>query len=162
MHEVYLEVGGNQGDRLELIIEVKKQIAKYIGEIVNQSSIYETPPWGFESELNFYNQIILVESNLEVSELLASIHKIELSLGRIRGTEQYISRTMDIDILFYGIEVIDQLNIQVPHPRIQDRKFVLIPLAELNDLFVHPKLNKTINQLLLECTDTSKCLKLNI
>ncbi len=157
MNKVFLEIGGNLGNKLENINSAHKLISEKIGQIKNQSSIYETPPWGFESSDNFYNQVLEVETELNPYNLLDVCNKIEDILGRIRGTEQFISRTMDIDILLFNNEVINDVpTLQIPHSRIHLRKFVLVPLAELIPQFIHPILKKSIEQLLLECKDNSK------
>lgn len=161
MNAVYLEIGGNQGNRLLNIKKAIHLISEELGEVYKQSSVYETPPWGFQSEQNFFNQILLVSTSLSATEVLAKTLQIEKSLGRVRAKEQYSSRTMDIDILFFNNEIINTKELIVPHPRLHLRRFVLEPMFELNKDFKHPILNKTMEELLNECEDNSQCTKVN-
>lgn len=154
MNKVFLLFGGNLGDRSENIRMTKLFINKYIGVVLKESKIYETEPWGFECELNFLNQVVYLETEKTAQQVLTEVLKIELMLGRERSNQQWKERTMDIDILFYNNEVINQPNLIVPHHYLHERRFALIPMADINSEFVHPKLNKTINQLISELTDT--------
>lgn len=159
MEKVFLELGGNQGDRWQLLADAKKLICDRVGVIVGESSVYETPPWGFESTDFFLNQVIQLLTNLEPEALIQEVQAIESSLGRIRGAQQYASRSMDIDLLFYGHQVLQTEKLQVPHPRMQFRKFVLIPMCELAPDFLHPVLKKNMTELLAICTDDALCKK---
>ncbi|PKP11812.1 MAG: 2-amino-4-hydroxy-6-hydroxymethyldihydropteridine diphosphokinase [Bacteroidetes bacterium HGW-Bacteroidetes-4] len=159
MEKVFLELGGNQGDRWQLLADAIKLIGDRVGTIVGQSSVYETPPWGFESRDFFLNQVIQVITPLEPVALIQELQLIERSLGRVREAQQYASRSMDIDLLFYGNRVLQTDNLQVPHPRLHLRNFVLLPLCEIDPDFVHPVLKKNIAELLAACSDESKCLK---
>ena len=159
MNTVYIELGGNMGDRLQLIDSAKASLLNLQCEIIKQSSIYETPPWGFSADLNFYNQIVVVDTELTSDKLLLELQKIEALLGRVRGEERYESRTMDIDILFFNSDVIDEKDLTIPHPRLHLRKFVLIPMNEIAPNFIHPALNLPIAKLLQDCSDRSECVK---
>ncbi len=161
MNKVVLEIGGNQGDRLKNIIRVTELIMQNIGVIKKKSSIYETPPWGFCSEQDFYNQVLLISTNLPVKEVLENALQIERKLGRVRGNEQFSSRTMDIDILFFNDEIINTEELIVPHPRLHLRRFVLEPMCEIDRSFKHPAFNKTVELLLSECEDNAECTKIN-
>ena len=157
MNRVYLQLGSNLDDRIGLLASATEKIVSGIGKLIARSSIYESEPWGFEAEQNFLNQVIVVETDLSPSKLLAAILEIEKSLGRIRSKGiGYQSRPIDIDILFFNEEVISSRNLDIPHPRIQERLFTLLPLGELDEGLVHPLLDKTIGQLLSECGDRGK------
>jgi 2-amino-4-hydroxy-6-hydroxymethyldihydropteridine diphosphokinase len=157
---VYLEIGGNIENRLEYLSKTKKLINKNIGEITNESSIYQSPPWGFAAENHFLNQCIEIKTTLTPEELIIEALEIEKKLGRIRGSNQYESRTVDIDILFYEKLKIKNALLEVPHPRMHLRKFVLMPLSEIAPNFTHPVLNHTIATLLESCQDQSICTKI--
>jgi len=160
MHKVYLELGGNEGNRLQYMELARNAILEKIGQIVQQSSVYETPPWGFTAEQCFYNQVVCVITELGASDLLRVALRIEKKLGRVRGTQQYCSRTMDIDILFYDSSVFNQDGLTIPHPRMHLRKFVLVPMCEIAPNFIHPLINKSIADLLKICSDQSEIKKL--
>ena len=138
MHNVYLGLGSNQGDREEYIRKAISLIGERVGEVLRQSSLIETEPWGFQSENKFLNGVILVATALTPREVLQATQKIERTLGRDEkpeydadGHRVYHNRSIDIDILFYGTEHIDTEDLVVPHPLIGERDFVKIPLAEI-------------------------------
>ena len=153
MEELYLLLGGNLGDKQKIFSESEKLIEQHLGRILKKSQLYETEPWGFESDDLFWNQAMIVETNLKASECLDTIHQIEKQIGRIRYNQQYTSRIIDIDILFYGDLVTNTPELVIPHSRMIDRKFVLVPLSEIAAEKIHPVFEKTIGQLLDECTD---------
>ncbi len=153
MIRLYLLLGGNLGDKKKVFEETISRIARRVGTIAAKSIVYETEPWGFESKDMFWNQVIEVLTELSPEQVLLQAQQIEQEMGRIRKANQYDSRVIDIDILFYGDRVIDQENLTVPHPRIQERKFALIPLNEIAPGLIHPVFHKSIAQLLLECQD---------
>jgi 2-amino-4-hydroxy-6-hydroxymethyldihydropteridine diphosphokinase len=149
--DVYLLVGSNIEPRELFLREAKKEIDS-LGPIVEESPVYESEAWGFEADTPFLNQVLLIQTILKAKELLRIILKIEQSLGRIRSDNHYSSRTIDIDVLYFGNDIIKQEDLVVPHPRIQDRKFTLMPLNEIAADFIHPVLRMT-NKELLERTD---------
>ena len=155
---VTLIFGGNQGDRKALLDEAIKEMST-IGKIEIRSSLYETAPWGFESENPFYNQIVVYNTELTPEEVLDKCQATEKQLGRVRTGTQFTSRTMDIDILFCDSQIINTPRLTVPHPRLAQRNFVLAPLNEIMPAFIHPVIHKTIATLLSECTDTLKAEK---
>lgn len=156
MNEVFLGLGTNLGDRSKNLNDAVSGINEHIGKVVEISSVYETEPWGFKSESQFLNIVIKVETRLNPAAVLKEILRIELLLGRVRTENQYSSRIIDIDILFFDDQVIDSGDLKVPHPKLQERKFVLVPLCELEPEMVHPALNKTMASLLEACEDRSE------
>jgi len=158
MSSVYLLLGGNISDRFSYLGEAITNL-KNIGIILNQSSIYETEPWGFSHENNFLNQAVLLKTNLSPELLLHKIHKIEHNLGRVRSSKQYSERVIDIDILFYNNHIIDNENLAIPHKRLHERLFTLIPLNEIAPDLIHPVFTKKIKSLLSECNDILKVKK---
>lgn len=159
--QIVLLLGGNQGDIEDNFNIAEKKIELQIGHIINQSSLYESKAWGFEAENNFLNKVIICESELESSEILYNCLKIESELGRIRlDTNNYTSRTIDIDILFINNKIIKTPDSIVPHPRLQLRNFTLMPLCEVMPDFIHPIEQKTCKQLLSICNDNSKVWKI--
>ena len=156
MVRLYLLLGGNLGDKQKVLSEARIRLNKLLGKITAQSSVYETEPWGFESADLFWNQVLEISTSLSPKEVLRQTQQIELQMGRIRKESQYDSRIIDIDILFFGDKVIESENLIVPHPRIQERKFALVPLNEIAPGLMHPVIQKSIGQLLDECTDPLK------
>jgi 2-amino-4-hydroxy-6-hydroxymethyldihydropteridine diphosphokinase len=160
MNKVLLLIGGNLDDRFGLLIEAKEKILKEIGTIKKESSIYETAPWGFESEQDFLNQVIIVSTSLSPIQVLEKCQFIEDRLGRVRQSEQYISRTMDIDILFYNDEIINISDLIIPHERLHERRFTLAPLVEIAPNFIHPVIKKSLSEILKNCLDEADVKKL--
>jgi len=158
MSKVYFSIGSNKGNRSGLINEAIDKIDIIIGKVVLKSSIYETKSWGFNSN-NFYNICILLESTLAPELILNKILTIEKDMGRLKTTDQYSDRCIDIDILFFDNMIVNSKSLEIPHPRIQLRKFVLTPMLELTPDLIHPILNKSIRQLELECIDKDQPIK---
>ncbi len=153
----YLLLGSNIENRVNYLEKATQFIENQIGRIEKKSQIYESEPWGFQADKKFLNQVLCVKTSLIALEVLFKIQKIENDLGRIRNfnsQKQYESRTIDIDILFYDKFIVYLPILQVPHPQVQNRKFALLPLAEIAPNFIHPTILKTISQLLENCTDT--------
>ena len=155
MNEVYLQLGSNIGDRLDNLDQSIKIITERIGNVLEKSSVYESTPWGVENQRNFLNQVIFVKSNFDPYTILDLVLQIEKDMGRIR-IEKWGERIIDIDILFFDDLIIESENLCIPHEFIAKRKFVLQPICEIAPAFIHPKLNKTIIQLLEECIDDEK------
>ena len=155
MNEVYLQLGSNIGDRLDNLDQSIKIITERIGNVLEKSSVYESTPWGVENQRNFLNQVIFVKSNFDPYTILDLVLQIEKDMGRIR-IEKWGERIIDIDILFIDDFIIESENLCIPHEFIAKRKFVLQPMCEIAPGFIHPKLNKTISQLLEECIDEEK------
>ncbi|WP_196895042.1 2-amino-4-hydroxy-6-hydroxymethyldihydropteridine diphosphokinase [Aureivirga marina] len=156
----YLSLGSNKGNKQENLQQAIYLISQKIGTIAAISSIYQTASWGFDSE-DFYNICIKVNTTLNPEELLEKTQMVEKYLGRVHQiSDTYEDRTIDIDVLFFDDEVIFSKDLIVPHPKMLDRKFVLIPLAEIVPNFVHPIKKQKINECVLACTDNSEIKKL--
>jgi 2-amino-4-hydroxy-6-hydroxymethyldihydropteridine diphosphokinase len=153
MFKSIILLGTNQGKREENLFGARKMISEQAGTVAAASSIYETAPWG-SSSMNWYlNQAVVVDTRLQPVELLNKVLSIEKELGRERGGHRYEDRIIDIDILFYENWVIDQPALKIPHPRLHERNFVLVPLVELVPDWQHPVLEKTVKELLSELDD---------
>lgn len=155
MHQVFLGIGGNIGNKHDNFDKVYTFIKNELGKIIKRSSVYETPPWGFQSDENFWNQVLIIETELSPEELLQKIAEIENHFGRERGNSGYTSRKMDIDILYFDELVTETEKLTIPHPQIANRLFVLVPLAEITPEFVHPLLRLNSLQMLENCSDSS-------
>lgn len=160
MHTIVIILGSNQGESKALILKAKQMLELKLDRYVNASSLYKSEAWGFKSETVFLNQVLIYNTILKPQAILQIALEIEKELGRKRITNEYASRTMDIDLLFYDQEIIQEANLQIPHPRLHIRRFTLEPLAEIMPDFIHPELNKTISDLLKSCKDNSKIIKL--
>ena len=161
MTRIYFLLGGNIGNREELLSNAISKMTNQLGKFIQASALYETEPWGFTHEQNFLNQVVVFDSEFSALDILDKTQAIEKELGRIRKTTQYCERTIDIDILFYGDKQIENERLSIPHPKIQERAFTLYPLEELIPQFIHPILKKSIKQLKEECTDKLKVNKFN-
>lgn len=155
MKQVFLGIGSNLGNREENLNNALRMIKEEVGNVLISSSVYETEPWGFDSDNQFLNMVVKTETILEPPALLSALLDMEKSMGRTRDEEQYSSRVIDIDVLFYEDLDIAYHNLRIPHPHIQDRRFVLVPLVEIAPEFIHPVLQKSVNDLLETCTDNS-------
>jgi deoxyguanosine kinase len=156
-HQVILSLGSNQGNRLKNIELCLELIHKEIGTIIKVSKLYETPSWGFDSEA-FYNCALILHSSKSPEKVLEQALEVEKKLGRIRNVSGvYQSRIIDIDLIAFDSEIIDIDHLQIPHPLMQNRKFVLLPFQDLNLNWLHPILKKTIPELILITPDESVC-----
>lgn len=149
---VYLILGSNLGNKEHYLLEATNYIEQTIGKIVLKSSVYDTLPWGNSDQNNFLNQVICIETPHSAEKILSEILSIEKKLQRIRN-HKWEARTIDIDILFFNSEIIDTSILTIPHPLLHERRFVLVPLAEIAPDLAHPILLKPIKQLLIECKD---------
>ncbi len=157
MQSTALLLGGNENHTAHLFKSAAEMIMCRVGAIIGQSSFYESPPWGFEHEHWFLNQMLLVENQLKPLALLSQIQEIEKILGRQKkSTHQYEARPIDIDILFIDTGTVDLPQLTVPHPLLHLRRFTLVPLCEVMPDFVHPVINKTMRELLKICPDKSE------
>ncbi len=158
-HQLYLATGSNLGDRQANLAQANALIAEKIGPVEQVSAFYETEAWGLTDQPDFLNQVLKVNTHLEPKEVLAQIIQIELLLGRERQ-EKWGPRLIDIDILFYDDLIIKTDNLTIPHPFIQDRNFVLIPLLEIAGEKIHPIYELTIEDLYLQCKDIQEVVQL--
>ena len=149
---IFLLLGSNQGERSRNLGEAAGRIEKAAGKILARSALYKTAAWGLEDQPDFYNQVLELGSVFPPEVLLRKLQAIELEMGRVR-IEKWGPRIIDIDILFYGDEVIDTPVLRLPHPGIPLRRFTLDPLAEIAPELRHPVLGKTMRELLEECED---------
>lgn len=154
-HHVMISLGSNQGNRLALIESCIALIHNEVAVVVKVSKIYETPSWGFESD-PFYNCVLLLHTSKAPQKLLNQLLKVEKKLGRVRNqVAAYQPRPIDIDIIAFNEDIVATETLQIPHPHLQDRKFVLQPMLDLGSNWVHPIVKKSIAQLLAETKDTS-------
>lgn len=156
-NKIVLSIGSNQGDRKSLIQQAIDAINRKVATVISVSKLYESPSWGFESE-PFYNCAILVHTSKSASKVLTAILKIEKEFGRIRTDEKgYKARPIDIDIINCNNEILHTNTLQIPHVQMENRRFVLLPMNDLETEFVHPILHKTVVELIADCLDKSDC-----
>lgn len=158
---VYLSLGSNVGNRRENLKQVLGEIHRRIGKVAKQSHVYETAAWGKTDQDKFLNLVVMINTSLQPRDILEKITEIERELGRTR-TEKWGPRTVDVDILFYGKRVIRDKGLEIPHPEIANRAFVLVPLMELDAELEHPILKQPIDELYMNCTDDSDVVMLEI
>jgi len=159
MRKAYLLIGGNLGDRKENLSKAVELIIAHCGQLTSSSSLYETAAWGITDQPSFLNQALEISTSLNARQLIRKILKIEKMMGRVRK-EKLGPRVIDIDILFYEDEIHDLRFLKIPHPELQNRRFVLVPLAEINSGLQHPVLKKTVAELLEECPDNLEVKKI--
>lgn len=157
-HQIILSLGTNQGNRLENIERCIRDLHNEIGTIIKVSKLYETPSWGFESE-KFYNCAVMMNTYKSAHQILEEVLLLEESLGRVRqDTKGYEARIIDIDVITFDEEIIASEKLQVPHPQMQNRLFVLLPMRDLNLDWRHPILQKYLHELLVLSEDKSNCV----
>jgi 2-amino-4-hydroxy-6-hydroxymethyldihydropteridine diphosphokinase len=152
---IFLLLGSNQGNAGQNIASARDKIQLHAGNIIRMSPLYQTKPWGFDSPDLFINQALQIQTDLPAQKLLEELLVIEKSMGRERMMRGYESRIIDIDILFYNSLVLETDSLVIPHPRLHLRNFVLYPLCDIAPGFIHPILNKTIEQLKEHSPDDS-------
>ncbi len=149
----YILLGSNLGSREDYLQNASKAITDCCGSLVKKSAIYQTQAWGVTNQPSYLNQVIIINTSLQPQILLESLLQIEIEMGRERSAK-YDSRTIDIDILFYGREIVAIPNLSIPHPQIQNRRFVLVPLCALVPHKIHPILKLPLKKLLQNCNDS--------
>ena len=162
METCFVLFGSNMGDKKAIFDQACLLINNRCGHVVQVSSAYESEPWGFEAKEWFLNRLIIVETELEPEEMMRQLLDIEAELGRVRhlDAEGYSSRTADLDILYYGSRIVLTESLTIPHPRLHQRRFTLLPLCEVAPEFVHPAFNLTQTELLKRCFDFSEVRKI--
>ena len=155
----YLALGSNQGDKLNHLQKAVDLIFESIGTIESVSRIYKTPSWGFDGA-DFLNACIEVRTRFSAEETLRKLLQIEESLGRVRGKNGYQDRNIDLDIIFFGNELLNSDKLIVPHPKMSQRKFVLFPMADIAPTLIHPLKNATVSELLEQTEDRSEIEKI--
>lgn len=156
MVKAYLSLGSNLGDRWKNLNDAIIRIDELIGKIKASSSFYQTEPWGFKSENLFLNMVLCVETDLSPSGLLERILMIESMLGRKREDKQFSSREIDIDMLIFDEQIVEDIILKIPHPMMHLRKFVMVPLCEIAPEEIHPVFKKSFFELLKTCPDKSR------
>jgi 2-amino-4-hydroxy-6-hydroxymethyldihydropteridine diphosphokinase len=159
INKVYLLIGGNVGDSLLYLERAVTFLQTQCGKVVKISSFYETAPWGNTNQAPFLNQALELETSSDAPELMQGLLKIEEEMGRIRE-EKYGPRIIDLDILLFNDEIYNSSELTIPHKELQNRRFVLEPLAEIAPQLLHPVLKKNMLQLLVECRDVSAVKKI--
>ena len=155
-NQVVLSIGSNKGDRLQNIEKAIEMLHSEVGTVIKVSGLYESASWGFVGD-NFYNCAVLMHIHKPINKILKSIQKIEKKLGRIKATNGYEDRTIDLDIISFNNEIIALDNLQIPHPEMHNRLFVLLPMTDLKIDYFHPVLNKKLINLIDDCKDNSEC-----
>ena len=159
MRTAYLLIGGNLGNRKENLSKAVSLINEQCGPLTGSSSIYETEAWGNTDQPSFLNQALEISTSLNARQLMRKVLKIEEEMGRVRK-EKLGPRIIDIDIILFENEIHDLRFLKIPHPEMQNRRFVLVPLAEINSTLQHPVLKKSIAELLEECPDNLEVKKI--
>ena len=152
MSGIYLLLGSNLGDRMVMLEKAQTLVEQQLGPVKAQSSLYETAAWGIENQAAFLNQVLEIETPLSPQDLLQAALTVEQQLGRVRA-QKWGPRSLDLDILYYGEQVMESPELTLPHPQLHLRRFTLVPLCEIAPLWVHPVLKKNNLQLLQECPD---------
>ena len=159
MSTAHLLIGGNLGDRKENLLTAISLINEQCGSLTRSSSVYETEAWGNTDQPSFLNQALEISTSLNARQLMRKILKIEKEMGRVRE-EKLGPRIIDVDILLFENEIHDLRFLKIPHPELQNRRFVLVPLAEIDPTLQHPVFKKTIAELLEECPDNLEVRKI--
>ncbi|MCB0601246.1 MAG: 2-amino-4-hydroxy-6-hydroxymethyldihydropteridine diphosphokinase [Saprospiraceae bacterium] len=156
-HQVILSLGGNVGQVLDTFTKSRERLIRQVGPIINASRLYFTEPWGEPDQPHFYNQLLMLETGLSPLQVLHECQQIEIHFDRTR-TVHWGPRTLDIDILFYDHLVLDTEELIIPHPRIHERNFILVPLMEIVSDWVHPVYDLSIEELYNQCEDFNEVM----
>lgn len=155
MGKAIILLGTNLGDKHQNLAKAVAAISEH-GTLVQTSGIYESPAWGYDSTHTYFNQVVILRTELAPEALLETLLAIETSLGRLRLGEGYADRTLDLDVLDYDGIISDNEHLTLPHPRLHLRLFTLLPMAEVAPAWKHPVLGLTMDALLSQCPDTVK------
>jgi len=159
LNSVFLHLGSNKNQPLKQLLTALGKIEEQVGKITAYSQIYKTEAWGKKDQDDFINMAIEVDSQLEALEILNQTQQIEKSMGRLEN-EKWAARIIDIDLLFYESQIITHKELSIPHPHIEKRNFVLIPLMDIAAKYEHPVMNKTIEELYLLSKDECEVIRL--
>jgi 2-amino-4-hydroxy-6-hydroxymethyldihydropteridine diphosphokinase len=154
-----LLLGSNQGESMLLLKKARTMLTATLGRIKTTSSVYRTKAWGKPDQPDFFNQVVVIAFSGTAAHALDTILEIEHKMGRVR-TQKWGVRTIDIDILYFGNEVLHTEKLTVPHPALHSRRFTLVPMVEILPDFIHPVFNKTQEQLLAQCPDQLEVAKI--
>jgi 2-amino-4-hydroxy-6-hydroxymethyldihydropteridine diphosphokinase len=157
---IYLLLGSNIGDKKANLLRAKKMIAERIGQVQRSSNIYQTQAWGNTELEDFYNQALEVRTYNTPEKTMYLILEIEQEMGRVRSTNQYEARIIDIDILFFGYKVLKTKDLVIPHPKFHERNFAMLPMMDINGDFIHPIFQVAIDELYFESKDNSEVILL--
>lgn len=159
-HTAIIHLGSNIGDRKANLDQAIQHISRFAGQCIATSKHYETEAWGETAQDDFINQAIMIHTEIAPKELLATLLNIEEKMGRVR-VKKWGPRSIDIDLIFYDDLVIEEKGLQIPHPRLHLRNFVLIPLLDIAANFEHPIFKKSIEELYIDCRDESEVVLLD-
>ncbi len=160
MNKAFLLTGSNLGDRRAFLQQAVQMVEERCGKVVNQSAIYETAAWGYTNQPSFYNQALELETKFTAEQLMTALLDIEKTMGRIR-LEKLGPRVIDLDILLFNDDIMNSPLVTVPHPHLTERRFALTALDEIAGNLVHPVTHTTIQQLLIQCSDTLDVYKIS-
>ena len=160
MQTAFLLLGSNLGDRAGNLADARSELTRKIGRIDCLSSVYETEPWGMKSARYFYNQCATLSTSMDPFVLMKQIRSIEKDMGKTQSSSGYADRTIDIDILFFGDMIINERDLIIPHPKIRERRFAMIPILEIYPDFVYPPTGKKLREILDSCGDTLSVIKM--
>ncbi len=153
---IFIGLGSNEGNSIQILRDAYLDLKRNVGYLIESSSIYESAPWGFESKNGFLNAVLKFETNHTPAEILNILQYLETKAGRKRNeSKNYSDRTLDLDLLYYDYLISENSNLEIPHPRISERLFVLKPMVEIDAEWIDARHKKSLKQLLEETKDNS-------
>jgi 2-amino-4-hydroxy-6-hydroxymethyldihydropteridine diphosphokinase len=154
--QLIILLGGNAPETAKLFTRAIPMLENAFGPVRASSAVYQSKAWGYDSTLPYLNSVLVFETRLQPTFCLTAVLEIEKLLGRVRSSgSRYSDRSIDIDLLFCGNQVVSHAALEIPHPRLHLRKFTLVPLAEVFPTFIHPVLNQSVAELLEKCPDVT-------